>query len=135
MDNGIPSRIAIESRSGNIGFSVLTTILIAAMPKCPICWMALMGALGVTSAINSEWLQPLAVTLLLLSVGALFVRARRRHGYGPFFAGFVAALAMYLCKFEFNYDLGVYLSGAALLGASIWNALPKRRASGAQCHC
>ena len=123
-------------QSGSIGFSAIPTVLTAAMPKCPICWMALMGALGVGSTINSDWLRPLAITFLLLPVGALFVRARRRGAYGPFFLGFVAAAAMYVCKFSFYYDIGAYLSGATLVAASVWNAVPKRRtADDFRCHC
>src|SRR5258706_1870305 len=123
-------------QSGTIGFSAIPTLLVAAMPKCPICWMALMGALGVGSTINSDWLRPLAVTFLVLPVGALFVRARRRSRYGPFFLGLLAATVMYLCRFSFNYELGAYLSGAALVGASVWNSAPKRRPTDDfQCHC
>jgi hypothetical protein len=123
-------------QSGSIGFSAVPTVLAAVMPKCPICWMALMSVLGVGSTINSDWLRPLAVIFLMLAVGALFIRARRRSGYGPFFLGLLAAIAMYLCKFSFNYDIGAYLSGAGLFGASVWNAVPKRRpADDFQCRC
>src|SRR5262245_43330232 len=93
------------------------------MPKCPICWMALMSALGVGSTINSSWLQPVAIALLLLSVSALYMGARRRQGYRPFFLGLFAAIALYFSKFKLNYDIGVYLGGVTLLGASIWNAV------------
>ena len=123
-------------QSGRIGFSAIPTVLTVAMPKCPICWMALMGALGVSSTINADWLRPLAITLLMLSVGALFVRARRRGGYGPFFLGLLAAAAMYFCKFRVYFDIGTYLSGAALVGASVWNVVPKRRpADEVKCPC
>jgi len=123
-------------QSGTIGFSAISTVLAAAMPKCPICWMALMGALGVSSTINSDWLRPLSVIFLMLPVGALFVRARRRSRYGPFFLGLSAATAMYLCKFSFNYDTGAYLSGAALVAASVWNVVLKRwPADDIHCHC
>lgn len=137
MGNKTPGQITIRSQSRNIGLSALTAILIAALPKCPLCWMAITGALGMNSAISFAWLQPLAVILLCCSIGALFVRARRsRHGYGPFCLGLAAASIIYLCKFRLNYDPGMYLGGAALLGASIWNALPQRRAvDRIKCHC
>jgi hypothetical protein len=95
-----------------------------------------MSALGVGSVINSQWLRPLALALLLLSVGALLIRGRRRGGYGPLFLGLIAATAMYWCKFRLNYDIGAYLSGGLLVAASIWNARPKRQtADDTQCHC
>lgn len=136
MDNEVPASTAFRHPSRDIGFSAVATVLAVAVPKCPICWVALAGALGVGSAVSSYWSQPLAVALLLLPVSALFVRARARRGYGPFSLGLLAAVAMYLCKFRLDYEVGLYLSGATLLGASIWNAVPKRRAADdMQCHC
>jgi hypothetical protein len=118
---------SLAGPSGSIGASAIPAMLTVAMPKCPICWMGLMSVLGVSSVINKAWLRPLAIMLLLLPVIALFVRARRRGGYGPFVLGIIAAAAMYFFKFELFYDPGVYLSGAALVGASIWNAAIQRR--------
>jgi hypothetical protein len=129
------AQIAIR-QSGGIGLSAIPAVLTAVMPKCPICWMALMGALGMGSTIGSDWLRPLAITFLLLPVSALFIRSFRHGGYGPFFLGLTAAVAMYLCKFWFFYDVGAYLSGGALVAASVWNAVPKRRpADDLRCHC
>lgn len=136
MDSRFSSRTVIGNQSRNIGFSALSAILVAAIPKCPLCWIALMSALGVGSAVNSNWLQPLAVALLFLPVSVLLLGARRRRGYGPFFLGLVAVIAMYLCKFRLNYDFGVYLSGATLLAASVWNIVPKHQATAnIQCDC
>ena len=137
MKNEVLASTAPKNPSRGIGFSAVTTILAAAMPKCPICWMALASAVGVGSAINSRWLHPLSIALLLVPVVALYLRASRR-AYGPFVLGLAAAAAMYLCKFRFGYDAGAYLSGAVLLGASVWNALPQRRADdaiAAGCDC
>ena len=125
MNHGNPSTEAIRNQSRNIKLSALVAVLIAAMPKCPICWMALVSALGAGSVINASWSQPLAAVFLFLPVSFLLARARRRHGYGPFFLGLIAAIAIFLCKFRLNYDIGVYLGGAILLGASVWDALPK----------
>lgn len=136
MNRSVPVRIAVKGRSGNVGLSVFTAALIAAMPKCPLCAMALMSALGVGSFISSTWLQPLAVTLLLISVATLFARARRLRIYGPLYLGLAASIVIYLCKFTLDYDPGVYLGGAALLAASIWNAMPKRSSGhDARCRC
>ena len=107
---------------GNFGFSAMHVILLTAMPKCPLCWMALMTTLGVGSLVGSAWLRPVAIALLVLNLGVLFVRARRLGRYGPLSLGLAASFAMYLCKFGLNYDVGAYLSAATLFGASIWNA-------------
>jgi hypothetical protein len=136
VNNEVQSRAVLKHSSGGIGVSAISAVLLAAMPKCPLCWIALMGALGVGPAIRSVWLQPLAIILLLLPITALLIRASHRRGYGPFFLGLVAAASMYLFKFRLDQDAGFYLAGAVLLGASIWNALPRRTpAGGGQCHC
>lgn len=106
------------------------------MPKCPLCWLVLMSTLGIGPVIGSQWLQPIMISLLVLSTAGLFVRARRLSVYGPFILGVTAAIAMYLCKFKFNYDIGVYLSGVILVSAAVWNVMAKpRRKDDAQCHC
>ena len=136
MNTGVPLHTAVRHQSTNIGISAIPPILTAAIPKCPLCWMALMSALGVGSTINSDWMQPLAVILLITSVTALAIRARRRGGYGPFVIGLIAATAMYVFKFKLNYDLGAYMSATTLVGASIWNARQKRRVDvNTKCHC
>jgi hypothetical protein len=136
VDSGFSDPTAVRNQSRNVGFSALSAILVAAVPKCPLCWIALTSALGVGSAINSSWLQSVVIALLFLPVSVLLFGARRRRRYGPFFLGLVAAIAMYLCKFRLNYDVGVYLSGATLLGASVWNIVPKHQAAeGVECHC
>jgi hypothetical protein len=126
VDHGV-TRQLVRHKSSSIGFSAFTTLLVAAMPKCPICWMALMSAVGAGSIISSRWLQPVAIALLFVSMVTLFVLSRLKHSYGPFVLGLAAAVLIYLFKFKLNYDLGVYLSGAVLIGASIWNILPKQR--------
>jgi hypothetical protein len=121
------SRSKIRYRLRDIGLSAITTFLIAAMPKCPVCWMALLGSMGAASAIRVEWLRPLALAFLLSSVLALFVRSRRRSVYGPFLLGLTAAVMMYECKFLFDSNVGVKLSALALLASSVWSNLPRRQ--------
>lgn len=136
MNNERQGHTTVWLRSRSIGFSAMPAILLAAIPKCPLCWMALMSAVGAGSSISSSWLQPLTVALLLFSVSALFVRARRLRRYVPFSLGLLAAVAIYLCKFRFNYEVGVYLSAATLLVASIWNVLSEQPATDdARCRC
>jgi hypothetical protein len=132
----VTKSVSFVAPSGAIGASAISAVLTAIMPKCPICWMAWMGALGVSSTINAMWMRPLAVAILLLPLGAIFIRVRRRGGYGPFLLGLTGAVAMYLSKFVFFYDPGVYLSGAALVGASMWSVNHKRgRRDQTECRC
>jgi hypothetical protein len=136
VGHDIHAPAAPRIRSGNFGLSTIPVVLLAIMPKCPLCWIALMGTLGVGSIISTNWLQPLAVGLLLLPLSALLARARRRGSYAPFFLGLLAAVALYVCKFSLNYEPGVYLSMATLFAASVWNSVAKnRRADEVRCRC
>jgi hypothetical protein len=120
---------AARYQSRDVGISAITSFLIAVSPKCPLCWVALMSSMGAVSVIRSEWLQPMAVSLLLASALSLFVRARRRALYGPFLLGVLAATSIYLCRFRFDYDTGFYAGAIALFASSLWSALPRRKTS------
>ena len=136
MNNRVLRPSVLGPNSKAIGFPVIATVLAAAMPKCPLCWLVLMSTLGIGPVIGSQWLQPIMISLLVLSTAGLFVRARRLSVYGPFILGVTAAIAMYLCKFKFNYDIGVYLSGVILVSAAVWNVMAKPRSKDdATCHC
>lgn len=134
MSHPVSSRRFSSYQLRTIGLPTVPAVLTAAMPKCPICWMAWMSVLGLGSATVGAWLQPIAALLLLLSLTALLLRARQRASYGPFILGLGAAVAMFLCKFKFNSDLGVYSADAALIAAVVWNTFPKR-SSAEKIHC
>lgn len=104
----------------------------ALLPKvaCPACWPAYAGilsSLGLTFLMETRWLLPLTSTFLVLALGALAFRARRRRGYGPFTLGLVASALVLVGKFAFESDAAMYAGVALLVGASGWNAWPKRR--------
>ena len=135
MSNRVLRPSILGPHSKAIGFPVITTVLAAAMPKCPLCWLVLMSTLGIGPVIGSQWLRPIMIFLLLLSTGGLFLRARRLSAYGPFITGLTAAIAMYVCKFILNSDVGVYLSGVTLVTAAVWNVMKRPRDSDVQCQC
>lgn len=123
-------------RSRSIGFSAASTLLLAIMPKCPLCWIALVSTIGVTWPVSSEWLRSFVVALSLMQLGLLLFGARRSHDYRPFLLGVIAAIALYVCKFRLALDAGVYLSGAILFCAAIWNAkLIASQPGEIICHC
>lgn len=118
-----------------LGAGVLPAVAVALMPKCPLCWIAILGSLGMGSTIGALWLQPLTVFFLLLAVGAIALRARRLHTYGPLILAAGAAIAIYVFKFAAQIDAGVYLSGAMLIGASVWNSILRSVERGPGCSC
>lgn len=105
--------------------SILPAFIVAILPKCPLCLMAILGTFGLGTVISLSWMKPLAVVFLLIAIGTLFLRARHTKNYGPLILGITAAAAIYIFKFQLQIDTGVYISGAALVGASIWNSVLK----------
>src|ERR1041384_4352548 len=104
-------RPTVGKQLQGLGYSTVTVLLTAAMPKCPLCWAALMSAVAVGPAINFYWLRPVAVLLLLISIAVAFFRSRMREAFGPFYVTVAAAISMYLFKFTLNHDGGVYEAG------------------------
>jgi hypothetical protein len=94
-------RTAVRPGSSTVGLSGIMTALIALMPKCPICWMALMSAFALAGLLV-PLVASIGVPFSRVPVGLLTLSARRARRYGPF-CGMVA-IVMYLCKFHFNYN-------------------------------
>ena len=122
--------------STSIGFSVASTLMLAIMPKCPLCWIALVSAVGLSWPISSGWLRSLTIAFSLVPLGLLLSRAHRSRDYRPLLLGLIAAIALYVFKFRIELDVGVYSSAAALFGATLWSTKSlKARASDMGCRC
>ncbi len=113
---------------------VLATVAavgVALLPKltCPACWPAyagLLSALGVGAFNYTPYLLPLTLAGLAVALWALAFRARARRGYGPFALGVVGGGVLLAGKFGLQNDGMMYAGIVFLIGASIWNAWPKR---------
>lgn len=120
----------------SIGFSIASTLVLAIIPKCPLCWIALVSAVGLSWPISSGWLRSFTIAFSLVPLGLLLSRAHSSRNYRPLLLGLIAAIALYVCKFRLGLDAGVYFSSAALFGATLWSA--KRLETGANetnCRC
>lgn len=111
-------------------------ISVSLLPKlaCPLCWPAyagLLSSVGLGFLISSRSLLPLTAAFLVLALGALAFRARRRHGYGPFVVGLVAAVGVMLAKFEWESNFSLYGAVGLLIVSSLWNAWPNSAANNA----
>ena len=105
----------------SMGVSAASTVLLAVMPKCPLCWIALMSTIGVTWPASSGWLRSFVVVLSLVPLGILLICAQQSQKYAPLIVGVIAVIALYICKFRLSLDVGVYVSGATLFGATVWS--------------
>ena len=105
-----------------IGLSLLPKI------ACPVCWPAYAGLLSTIGlgfmVPNLTYLLPLTVAFLLIAVGTLAFRARRRRGYVPFALGILAAGFILLGKFYLASNPVLYAGLGLLILASVWNSWP-----------
>lgn len=125
-----------KSRLWGLNFSLFPALVVAALPKCPLCFMSVMSVVGLGSLMRSFWLMPLTLVFLALAVGAMIFRARQRHGYYPFFLGVISAIAIFLGKFQIDYAPLTYAGFALLIYASFWNNWPRKEmASMDSCDC
>jgi hypothetical protein len=142
-NRGVPDaaliRIALEKRmessksSPPVGRMQLASLLpavgAALLPKltCPACWpayAALLSALGVGFIDYTPYLLPLTLVFLVTTLAILAWRPRR--GYAPLALGWFAAAIMLIGKFFFDSDIATYVGVALLIGASVWNAWPRK---------
>lgn len=105
-----------------VGLSLLPKI------ACPVCWPAYAGLLSTIGlgfmVPNLTYLLPLTVAFLLIAVGTLAFRARRRRGYVPFALGILAAGFILLGKFSLASNPVLYVGLGLLILASVWNSWP-----------
>ena len=100
---------------------------------CPACLPAYAGvlsALGLGFLLENRYLLVLLAALLTASLASLAYRAKTRHGYGPFGLGAVATGMILTSKFLFVSNPLLYGGVVLLVAASVWNAWPRRSASG-----
>lgn len=105
-----------------VGLSLLPKIV------CPACWPAyagLLSSVGLGFLIpNAVYLLPMTAAFLVLAMGMLAFRARRRRGYGPFALGTIAASLILLGKFSLASNPVLYAGLGLLILASVWNSWP-----------
>jgi len=112
-------------------------ISVALLPTliCPLCWplyAGIVSSVGLGFLIGTAYLLPITSAFLVLTLAVLGLRAKQRHGYGPFVAGVVASAAILIGKFFLESSPIMYIGVGGLVVASAWNAWP-RRANSAVC--
>src|SRR5689334_10059242 len=88
-DEAMPTR----RRHWRLNVALLPALLIAALPKCPLCLLAyagVVGSIGLDPILYRAWLLPLTLVFAAAALMMLAYRAPRRHGYRPLLLGVVA---------------------------------------------
>ncbi len=119
------------SRMWKRALVALPGVSVSMLPKlaCPACWPAYAGLLtsvGLGFLISAVYLLPLTAAFLVLALGAMAFRANKRHGYGPFLLGSVAATGVLLGKFVWGSSPSMYGGVGLLVIASLWNTWARR---------
>ncbi len=105
--------------------SSVPVILLALLPKCPLCLPALMGvlsSLGISVTAYKASLFPLAVFFLLIAIASLSYHARRYREYKLLLLGLVATVCIISGKFFLASSVLLYGGIFLLILASLKNS-------------
>ncbi|HEB69632.1 MAG TPA: hypothetical protein ENI88_08425 [Desulfobulbus sp.] len=92
----------------------------------------MLSSVGLNFLIGDEYLLPLTLFFLLVTLVTFGYRATRRRGYGPLLIGIFSSAAILAGKFYLNSNQLVYSGAILLIAASIWNAWPRKDTADSQ---
>jgi hypothetical protein len=106
------------------------------LPACPLCWplyAGILSALGLGFLLDARRLPPFAGTLLLFALAPLAWSAYHRRAPGPLLAGALGAALILTGKFVWSSLVFQFGGLTIVLGASLWNILPRKSRNCARC--
>lgn len=126
--------------SWKAAFAAIPGIGLVLLPKltCAACWpayAAIMSSMGVGFFNYTDYLFPISLIALLITLVALGFRAKSRRGYGPLYLGLIASAVVLLGKFSLESNPIFYLGVIMLVVSSFWNSWPKQMDSKACSAC
>ena len=109
-------------------WGAFVALMIAAAPKCPLCWagyMSLLGLSGTSALALGKWALPLLVGLFVVHLAAIGTRALRRNQFLPLGLSTIGFLAVLI---GFNLDVPALRALGVLLvfTGSFTSALPSK---------
>ena len=118
----------------NFSVSMVIGLLLAVVPKCPLCWgiyLSVCGAGAINLLSYQRWTAPILAALLLFNVGAMFHYAHVHRAYGPFLMTLLGALiitgSIILCTSEGTF-LGIFvllIGSVSGVYAVLWSELKR----------
>lgn len=124
-DGKTTSRLGAISLGPGIGAAIL------AKATCPLCYPAIAGFLtsvGLGFLFQGAYFYIIMAVFLLFALLGLAFRAKSRRGYKPFWLGLVGSIITFLGRYLTN-EIIFYIGIFILVGASIWNLIPKKEIS------
>lgn len=131
-----PKKAALPTGGWGHVLAVLPALGTPWLPICPACWPAYAGLLssfGLGFINYGRYLFPLTTAFLILALISLTYQAKARRGYKPLALGMLAAILIIVGKFVWVSDGTLYGGVTLLMGASLWNAWPRRRTTRGSC--
>lgn len=122
----------VARSAGRSGALALPAVLLALLPKCPLCWSCygvVLSSVGLSGHRLAGWWPPLLLVGLLVALVALARQARTVGDRRPFWLGLAGALA---AACGVGCDLGwLTMAGSAAfvgaLGSVAWLAVARAR--------
>ena len=109
-------------RTTPIASSSASAALFAALPKCPLCLVALLAPLGIRVSGTGSFLVYVAAMVLAIPLVLFWVPACRRCGVRPLLLALLGACVMMVGRFAID-SLVLTVTGAAILFASaLWTS-------------
>ncbi len=102
-----------------VTFTVSIIPVFKSCPPCPICmpkYAAIFAFFGLKLADYSEYLVPIMLAALMLSLGSMYYQIiSRKLNFYPFAIAAMSCLSLLACKYYFANEAGSYISMAGLL--------------------
>jgi hypothetical protein len=115
----------------------VSALLAVLLPKCPLCFMAYAGVLGISGVDLSAygfWLLPIAVAFSLFTITIFFFQAKRNKRYLPFGLAAAAIILILSDKFFLGTGWAALAAIFGLLVLSVWLSVPRQTAKN-NCTC
>jgi hypothetical protein len=101
-----------------------SAILIALLPKCPLClaaWLGIIGSTSISSWVNRVWGAPLTAGFLSIAIGTIARRAWRRRDSRPLWLGLLGGAALLYGKCIVSAPLLLFAGLGLMIVAGFWN--------------
>lgn len=107
-----------------------SSLAVAFLPKCPLCWAAYLSALGIAGVERvpyAPWLLPVFVTVMLIHLTITWRQARSSGARLGFWVACAGASAVAVSRFGSAGEHVGFVGVALILGGSLLTAMRARR--------
>lgn len=114
----------------NLNFGIFPALVVAILPKCPLCFAAYLsafGLFGISPLQYGFWILPLIILFSVVTIMIFFRQARRSAEYNPFFLSLTGLTLIPVGKFYFENNLLMYLGIIILFISAAWLSKAKQK--------